>query len=230
MNPSSPADMGETLEKTAAAFALGDEQEVLPALVHAFLEERLLVPVKPAPHQSGEPHGSDDSCPPSSLRQAKTPLGPAIVAFTSVDLLTLWDETARPLSVPGPRLALAALAETQGLVLLNPPDSGLILGRPALTALASGDTWLPPWRDVELINALVDQGSRWPSIEGVTCVPTLGGGLLIEVEINGNGGAARDSVEGFASSLKGMERLFAAAHTVEIRPRWSATLSFGHVG
>jgi hypothetical protein len=69
-------------------------------------------------------------------------------AFTSVETLAAWDPKARPVPAAGPRIALAAASEETQLIVIDPASpTEFVLRRPAVFALASGEPWIPPYRD-----------------------------------------------------------------------------------
>lgn len=147
----------------AAAFApipLDNLKAVLKAIVEVFAKVRFILPV--FPHQ---PVSKDGSCPPGTLteicladRIANTenqsdPLAKANIVPVYSDL-TAFEQAnlgiARPVPVNGRGLALMAL-ESPGRLLLN---DRFLLGRPALTAIGTGGSWLPAWEDQELLEYL----------------------------------------------------------------------------
>lgn len=152
-------DLGQALPLTAAAlaaagpqisndwWAMGKQQEMLTA---ALGTERLLVPapIEQTPGRDGKP------CESGSLLTANSPLGPAVVAFSCLAQMQAWNPSARPVPMDSARVALVALASSGGRLLVDPAGAAVLLGRPALAALASGDKWLPAWRDTELIAQL----------------------------------------------------------------------------
>ena len=98
-------DRGQTLPKTAAALAIEDGAERLVALVSAIETERLLVPAVVE---------STDDCESGSVATIDTRTGPAVVAFTSVDQMKIWEGDARPVPMSGKRVTMLAVAETGG--------------------------------------------------------------------------------------------------------------------
>lgn len=143
------ADRGQVMPLTAAALVEFDPITRLEKLVAALESERLLAP---ALVESGE------ECITAATR-IPSPYGEVTVAFTDYEALRRWAPQARPVPIAGRQQALMAMAETGGRLLINPvPDSeggsselsGIRLPRPAVQALAHGDSWLPPWRDDDL--------------------------------------------------------------------------------
>jgi hypothetical protein len=67
----------------------------------------------------------------------------ALPVFTDVDAMRAWNPDARPVPAEGPRAALAAVAENWSSLVLNPGMEALVVPRPAVWALAQGETWRP---------------------------------------------------------------------------------------
>lgn len=68
----------------------------------------------------------------------------AIPAFTSVEQMQLWNETARPVPVAAERVCLAAASEGHTRVIINPAGEQVALRRTQLAAIAQGETWELP--------------------------------------------------------------------------------------
>lgn len=67
----------------------------------------------------------------------------ALPIFTDVDAMRTWNADARPIPVQGPRAALAAVAESWSVMVLNPAMESVVIPRPAVWALGQGETWRP---------------------------------------------------------------------------------------
>lgn len=153
-----------------------------------------------------------------------TPQGPALVAYSSAAALAADRPGARPAPVSSRTLALTALVETGGRVVLDPGGSagdGIRLPRPAVAALGQGDVWLPAWRDADLL-------------AGLRRVARAGEGAVLDVRIPGNAGATqrvdlvvggtpegRDARNALAHTLRDLAthpRLLAACERIEIVP------------
>ena len=123
-------------------------------------------------------------------------------------------------------IALAALVETGGRVIMNPATDAVVLSRPAVAALAQGDEWLPAWRDADLREELLADGRRTcPSIVDLS-VEYAGDGLtrvtvIVDRESAQGGGRARSVREELCDALAAMghsARLIASADRVEMVP------------
>lgn len=84
------------------------------------------------------------------------PDGRAVLpVFTSVAAMQAWNSTARPVPVEAVRVAVAAVdADTQLMIVDPGTPQQLGLRRPAVWALAQGETWRAPWRDEQVLERL----------------------------------------------------------------------------
>ena len=67
----------------------------------------------------------------------------ALPIFTDVEAMRSWNDSARPIPAEGPRAALAATAEGWSVLILNPGMESVLIPRPAVWALGSGEPWRP---------------------------------------------------------------------------------------
>lgn len=120
-------------------------------VVEAVRGARMLVPLLAHAGETGEtPDGRlVDKTQELSIATVAAPDGRAVLpAFTSVAALTSWNATARPVPAAGPRVALAAASEQTELVVVDPTSvTEFVLRRPAVKALATGQSWTAPWED-----------------------------------------------------------------------------------
>ncbi len=64
--------------------------------------------------------------------------------FTSVTALQTWDAAARPVPADGRRTALAAASEDTELIVIDPAsETEFVIRRPAVWAIAQGESWEP---------------------------------------------------------------------------------------
>lgn len=71
--------------------------------------------------------------------------------FTSVDAMQRWKPEARPVPVDARRAALAAAADGAQWIVVDPASATeLVLRRPVLEAIATGQPWVPTYIDAEL--------------------------------------------------------------------------------
>ncbi|WP_127570982.1 SseB family protein [Georgenia faecalis] len=157
-------DDGSVDPAVAAALALGEDERA-DAVTAALASARVLVPIVAHAHpgRTGEggvadhtAHGSDDpagdACASAAMVSVRTPDGrAALPVFSSLETMAAWDATARPVPVEAARAALSAVSDADSLVVLDPAGPvTVLLGRPAVWALAQGRAWTPSWRDPEL--------------------------------------------------------------------------------
>lgn len=176
--PTSPfaADDGSCAPELLAALDVDGAAARLSAVVLALASTRVLVPV--VAHEEHDHHGAgphahvqrdlgvragDPEAPWAQERAASAALvtvaGPdgraVLPVFSSVETLQRWDPKARLLPSEGPRAALAASTEADGLLVLDPAGPVTVLvPRPAVWALAQGRRWVPSPQDPEVAAAV----------------------------------------------------------------------------
>lgn len=158
-------DDGSLPPALGAALGTEDPLERLVAVVRELASARLLVPVVAHEHPgtdgrgrvaAHERHGSadpaGDACASAAMVSVRAPDGrAALPVFSCYDQLRVWDPTARPVPVAGPRAALGAVGETDGLLVLDPAgERPVLVPRDAVWTLARGEDWTPPWADERL--------------------------------------------------------------------------------
>lgn len=76
--------------------------------------------------------------------------------FSSVETMRRWNATARPIPVPAPQAALAAVQERTQLIIVDPatPDQEFGVRRNAMRALAERSAYAPSWADAEVEEAV----------------------------------------------------------------------------
>lgn len=75
--------------------------------------------------------------------------------FSSVQAMSVWNPTARPVPVEASRAALATASEGLALMVLDPgSDHSVVLRRSALQAVATGEPYVSPLRDDVVREAL----------------------------------------------------------------------------
>lgn len=197
-------EAGQTLPQTAAALALPDPAQRLVSLVEALENERLLVPavVEGAACEDGDVALTD------------TDQGPAVVAFTSAETMKSWDSAARPIPMLARRVAMLAVAQASGRLVIDEGQTGIRIPRPATVALAHGDRWLPAWQDRELLEELARLVT--PRIAFVKPLPSAGATLRVAVGIVQ--GASKEDLTRDLQRIAAAPRLRPAAELVEIVP------------
>lgn len=209
------SDRGQTLPRTAGALGRAGAAR-LEALVDALASERVIVAVQveagraaraPLLPGEGEQH--------ARLDRVDSPIGPALAVYTSVEQLLRADSRARPMPQAVKPLALAALAEAGGHLLVDPAGARIALPRPATAALAQGDAWLPAWRDADLAGEL--RRLAGGVARAVRVVPSSGAVVRVEVLVDA-GERDRRRIAEALRALASSPRLAAAAERVELMP------------
>jgi len=127
------------------AFRAGTGDAV--AVVEAYRAARLLIPLvaEKGDHGVGA-HGLEvDKTQELSIVTVAAPDGRKVLpVFTSVTALQTWDAAARPVPADGRRTALAAASEDTELIVIDPAsETEFVIRRPAVWAIAQGETWEP---------------------------------------------------------------------------------------
>lgn len=158
-------DDGSTPAPLRAALDTTDPDERLQAVAEVLGGVRVLVPVVAHAHPgrtadgavaAHDPHGSGDpqadACASAAMVSVQTPDGrAALPIFSSVEQCHAWRPDCRPVPVEGGRAALAAVSDADSLLVLDAAAAQpVLLGRPAVWAIAQGRTWLPSWADPQL--------------------------------------------------------------------------------
>ncbi|MFT4028404.1 MAG: SseB family protein [Protaetiibacter sp.] len=167
-NPAA-ADDGSAPERVIEAIRrLRADELGIQDVVAALHRERLLVPLVAEAGEEGiGPHGqSIDKTQELSIVTVEGPDGrAALPVFTSVDTMRAWNPDARPVPIQASRIALAAASEGTPLVIVD-PGSGtqLVVRRPALRALATGEGWTPAAEDPEVAAAFAASVEDEPAV------------------------------------------------------------------
>lgn len=227
-------DDGSALPATAAALALDGPGERLAGVVAALRTERVLVPVVAHEHPGREDdgavaahvsHKSDDpagdACASAAMVSVRTHDDrAALPVFSSAAAMRAWNPAARPVPVEGPRAAQSAIVETDGLMVLDPGARAVLVGRPAVIALATGEPWVAPWDDEELAASLVRLLTPVSGLVGVRLEP--GRSAETRVLLAVRAGASRDRVAtaiGAAHGLLGEDPVLRSrVDSLEITP------------
>ncbi|MBA8816430.1 hypothetical protein FHX48_001503 [Microbacterium halimionae] len=120
------------------------------AIIESYRTARLLIPLVAKKGEEGvSPTGLRvDKTQELSIVTVGAPDGRTVMpVFTSVDAMRSWDAAARPVPADGVRTAVAAVTEQTDLIVIDPGSpSEYVVRRPALWALAHGETWEPSYR------------------------------------------------------------------------------------
>jgi hypothetical protein len=165
-------DDGSVPTALAAALARTDDDARLAAVVDALREVRVLVPVvarldeRAEPVAPGAPAGEKSAH--AAMVTVAVPDGrAALPVFSGTTALRAWRPDARPVPTDARRAALAAGAEADGLLVL---DAGgpvtVTVPRPAVRAIALGESWVPGWRDPQVRAAVRDALAGLAGVRG----------------------------------------------------------------
>lgn len=226
-------DVGQCLEATAAALALpsGSEEEAalrLEALVSALVSDRVILPVgvEADPRETGvHPDVAPDSCEAADFARVRVGGGEALCVYSSAAALAAARPQARPMPLDFRSVALTALVESAGRVVMDPGEGEVLLPRPAVAALAQGDEWLPAWRDAELAEDLAARAWPWGVLPSGVRVRPVRAGAVVRVELDVPMDAGEESslvrvrAQEVVEAVGRCERLVAAADRVEFAPR-----------
>ncbi|GAB3606755.1 SseB family protein [Conyzicola nivalis] len=159
----------ERLIEALRRFSSGElgESEVVDAL----RESRLLIPLVAHLGEAGlNEHGVViDKTQELSIITVAGPDGRNVLpVFTSVTAMSHWNPKARPVPAAGTRVALAAASEHTELVVLDPTSpTEFVIRRPALWAIAQGQSWTPSFRDEAVLDAFADAAAGEPAVRSV---------------------------------------------------------------
>lgn|GEM_PF-6106381 len=182
--PASPfgADDGSVDPALAAALAAhpdpssaADRAGVLAALLGA----RLLVPlVGVSGAEPGQPRGAQLASVTVTGRDGR----PALPVFTGLGPLARFDAGARPVPMPAPTVARAALAGDVAALLVDPggPSPAVVTGA-ALVLLAQGRAWVRPAEDPDVAAAVAEAAATAGVAVTVSPGPEGGADLLATV-------------------------------------------------
>lgn len=129
-------------------------------VIEKFAEARVLIPLVATLGESGlGAHGQTvDKSAELSIVSVKTPDSQnALPIFSSVESMRTWNAAARPVPNNGRTVSLAAVAEGNTRVVLDPgSETEFVIRRPALESIAQGFKWQLPESNLEVIE-IVDQ-------------------------------------------------------------------------
>ncbi|GAA2989019.1 hypothetical protein JOD63_001676 [Microbacterium terrae] len=138
------------------AFVAGSGDQV--AVVDAYRSARVLIPLLAERGDEGVgPTGLVvDKTQELSIVTVAAPDGRRVLpVFSSVEAMSRWDPTARPIPVDGARAALAASADDTDLIVIDPASpTEFVVRRPAVWAIAQGQPWEPSFVSPEVYAGL----------------------------------------------------------------------------
>ena len=195
-------DDGTADPKLAEALALTEFAPRLEAIIDTLPDARVLVPVLAHEHPGRTADGGvvghesmdRDPCSAAAMLAVEAPDGRAAMPiFSSVDALVRWNPKARPVPVHSQNAAIAAVAEADGLLVLDAAsDRPMLLGRPAVSALATGDAWTAPWNDEELPTVIASALAGIAGLKGLKIMPGRSAETAIVLAVDGD--ASREHV------------------------------------
>jgi hypothetical protein len=129
-------------------------------VVEAVGSARLLIPLIANLGELGESEAgyAIDKSQELSIVTVAGPDGRTVLpVFSSVAAMQAWNPSARPVPVDGERVAVAAAEEGTDLVVLDPTSATeFVIRRPALWAMAQGESWIPSHLDPDVFSAFAD--------------------------------------------------------------------------
>ncbi len=148
-----------------------DESDVVDAL----RASRLLIPLVTRLAEGGhDDHGVlVDKSQELSIVTVAGPDGRTVMpVFTSVAAMKAWDAAARPIPVDAVRVARAAAHEHTDIVVLDPTScTEFAIRRPALSAIARQETWVPSYADLDVLDAFMAAAVGDPAVVAVQLAP-----------------------------------------------------------
>ena len=139
-------------------------------VIDAFRKARVLIPLLAKLGEAGEgAHGQTvDKSAELSIVTVETPdQQNALPVFSSVEAMNAWNPTARPVPHSATKAALAAAAEGNTRIVLDPGSpSEFVIRRPAIEAIARELPWTPSYEDVEVSRAFDQALAGNPELAG----------------------------------------------------------------
>lgn len=169
-------DNGETPPDVASALTRWrDGSGTYSALIAAFATNRFLIPLVA---HAGDDFDADNPVMEDKIQELSvvTVAGPngekVIPVFTSAAAMKSWNAEARPIPIDAQRVALAAASEHTDRIVVNPGTDSVVVRRPALWAMAQGETFSASWESLEF---LAETRALLADIENVADI-TVGAG------------------------------------------------------
>jgi hypothetical protein len=154
----------------AAIESLHAGQSTVVDVVDAFRKARVLIPLLANLGESGEgAHGQTvDKSADLSIVTVETPdQQNGLPVFSSVEAMTAWNPLARPVPHSAVKAALAAAAEGNTRIVLDPGSiTEFVIRRPALEAIAQELPWTPSYEDEAVSEAFDKALAEHPELAG----------------------------------------------------------------
>lgn len=139
-------------------------------VIDAFRKARVLIPLLANLGEAGEgAHGQTvDKSADLSIVTVETPdQQNALPVFSSVAAMNAWNPVARPVPHSAPKAALAAAAEGNTRIVLDPGSpTEFVIRRPAIEAIAKEIPWTPSYDDPEVAAAFDQALAGNPELAG----------------------------------------------------------------
>jgi hypothetical protein len=218
-------------ELVAAIFSLRSGEGTIEQVVDQIRVSRLLVPLIA---QLGEsdigPHGQKvDKSAELSIVTVKSPDDQdSLVAFSSVEAMSRWNPSARPVPTDAVRLCLEAASQMSTRVVLDPgSETEFVVRRPAIAKIAQSLPWLPPEKNaavLAVIQASISGEETVLDFEALTADPnSVLRGPELEVVLRLESGlepvAVRDLVERVSSFWSKSEEFATSVDSVGLKLR-----------
>ena len=152
----------------------------------------------------------------------------SLVVFSSVEAMSRWNKTARPVPTDAIRIALAAASQMSTRIVLDPgSESEFVVRRPAIAKIAQSLPWLPPERNEAVLKVLRDSvaGEQLVvNLEASTADPQsrlLGSELqvILQLEQKAEPALVRGLIDRISSVWSESEEFASAVDSVAIKLR-----------
>jgi hypothetical protein len=215
------------LVQTIAFFRAGEVGA--EAVVDQIRVSRLLVPLLANLGESEDgAHGLKvDKSADLSIVTVKSPDDQdSLVVFSSVQAMTAWNKSSRPVPTDAIRVCLAAASQMSTRVVLDPgSDTEFVLRRPVIAKIAQSLAWIPPERNPEVLATIKDSISQEPLVlgfEAATADPEsrlVGAELKISLQLQPKAEPAlvRELIERVSSFWSKSEVFATAVDSVSIK-------------
>ena len=223
---SMPAAFGAAMERLREAGVRAAEGDALADVVDAVRDARLLVPLVAEAGEVGyTPKGKlVDKTQELSIPTVAGPDGaPILPVFSSADSMRVWNPRARPVPASAQRVAAAALEGDAQRVVIDAGSEAteIVLGTPALRAIAAGLRWQPSHRVGEVTDAVREAASRLATIAALALVPgdpqsRMQGAELMIVLVTADEQATRAELPAMTAALAESEPVATLVASVRI--------------
>lgn len=157
------------------------------AVIDAFRKARVLIPLLANLGETGEgAHGKTvDKSADLSIVTVETPdKQNGLPVFSSVEAMKAWNPVARPVPHSAVKAALAAAAEGNTRIVLDPGSpSEFVIRRPAIESIAQELPWTPSYEDIEVAKAFDDALAGNPELASWTIFAGDPKGTLASAEV-----------------------------------------------